>query len=212
MRVGSSLPSVMFAAKSVSRGIRWHLMAARGAVTRQSRFSRRDALNGRRRCRLCTVASDVRLPMPASSTTSPHSGGIPPFPRHECLARWGEAVSASRPFAAKNRARGSTKRRRSRDAVRLAALAATRRDGFTGVAEQTDEARRAIGAGRRMVCDVPRRRSRPTTATPHRWTRPFRRDSEAAPQQMAHRARPSGSGKAGKRVLLIVIIIIIVIG
>ena len=81
--VGSSLPSVMFAAKSVPQRIRWHLATARGAVTRQFRFSRRDALNGRRLCRLCTVPSNSRLLMPASSPTSAHSGGIPLFPRHE---------------------------------------------------------------------------------------------------------------------------------
>ena len=87
VRVGSSLPSAMFAAKSAPPCIRWHLMAARGAVTRLFRFSRRDARNGRRLCRLCAVASDLRLLMPASSSTSSHSGGIPPFPRHEWRTR-----------------------------------------------------------------------------------------------------------------------------
>ena len=62
-----------------------HLATARGAVTRQFRFSRRDARNGRRTSRLCTVASDLRLLIPASSTPSVLPGGIPPWTRHELL-------------------------------------------------------------------------------------------------------------------------------
>ena len=163
-----------------------HLAAARGAVTRPFRFSRRDAHDGRRRSRLCTVASDLRLLMPASSPTSAGSGGLPPWARHEllCVEMRTRRFCLSA-FAGRNRAKASAKRLRSRGAAWRAAWAAHRRDGFTAGVEPADKARRATGAGRGKAGDVPRRRKRPTTSTSCRWTKPFRRDSAAAPQQMA---------------------------
>ena len=76
-------PSGMLAAKSAPRRIRRRLPAARGAARRLIRFRRRDALGGRRRSRLCAAASNLRLPMPTSSPSAPHTGGIPPWPRRE---------------------------------------------------------------------------------------------------------------------------------
>ena len=72
--------------------------------------------------------------------------------------------------------------------------AAYRRAGFTAATKRADKARRATGAGRGKARDASRRRSHPTTADPHRWTRPFRRDSGAASRQGAKPARPSDSG------------------
>ena len=72
-------PSGMLAAKSAPRRIRRRLPAARGAARRLIRFRRRDALGGRRRSRLCAVASNLRLPMPVSSPSASHTGGIPPW-------------------------------------------------------------------------------------------------------------------------------------
>ena len=72
--------------------------------------------------------------------------------------------------------------------------AAYRRAGFTAATKRDDKARRATGAGRGKARDVSRRRSHPTTAAPPRWTRPFRRDSHAAPRQESKPARPSDSG------------------
>ena len=71
------------AAKSAPRRIRRRLPAARGAARRLIRFCRRDALGGRRRSRLCAAASNLRLPVPTSSPSAPHTGGIPPWPRRE---------------------------------------------------------------------------------------------------------------------------------
>ena len=76
-------PSGMLAAKSAPRRIRRCLPAARGAARRLIRFRRRDALGGRRRSRLCAAASNLRLPMPTSSPSASHTGGIPPWPRRE---------------------------------------------------------------------------------------------------------------------------------
>ena len=73
-------------------------------------------------------------------------------------------------------------------------FAAYRRAGFTAATKRADKARRDTGAGRGKARDVSRRRSHPTTADPHRWTRPFHRDSDAAPRQGAKSARPSDSG------------------
>ena len=73
-------------------------------------------------------------------------------------------------------------------------FAAYRRAGFTAATKRTDKARRVTGAGRGKDRDVSRRRSHPTTAAPPRWTRPFRRDSGAAPRQGAKPARSSDSG------------------
>ena len=71
--------------------------------------------------------------------------------------------------------------------------AAYRREGFTAATKRADKARRDTGAGRRMDRDVSRQRSHPTTATPPRWTRLFRRNSGAAPRQGAKTCAPFGS-------------------
>ena len=77
--------------------------------------------------------------------------------------------------------------------------AAYRRAGFTAATKRADKARRATGAGRGKARDVSRRRRHPTTAAPPRWTRPFRRDSGAAPRQGAKTCAAIGFRLAGKR-------------
>ena len=78
-------------------------------------------------------------------------------------------------------------------------FAAYRREGFTAATKRADKARRVTGAGRGKARDVSRRRSHPTTAAPPRWTRPFRRDSGAAPRQGAKTCAAIGFRLAGKR-------------
>ena len=78
-------------------------------------------------------------------------------------------------------------------------FAAYRRAGFTAATKRADKARRATGAGRGKARDVSRRRRHPTTAAPPRWTRPFRRDSGAAPRQGAKTCAAIGFRPAGKR-------------
>ena len=73
-------------------------------------------------------------------------------------------------------------------------FAAYRREGFTAATKRADKARRVTGAGRGKDRDASRRRRHPTTADPPRWTRPFRRDSRAAPRLGAKPARSSDSG------------------
>ena len=164
-------------------------------MTRLFRSSRHEARNGRRTSRLCTVASDLRLLMPVSSPTSVHSGGVPPWTRHELPQQ-----RLEEDFIRGNKSSESVdKTAEEPRGGEAGGAAAHLLDGFAGVAEQPDIARRATGAGHRKGCDGSRRRSRQTAAKTHRWTRLFGRDFAAAPQQVAHRARPSDSGKAGKR-------------
>ena len=116
MRGLTAPPSGMLAAKSAPRRIRRRLPAARGAARRLIRFRRRDALGGRRRSRLCAAASNLRLPMPTSSPSAPHTGGIPPWTRRE----WRSAGFAARRGGYPRRGRCVRRGRRHRE-IRLRA-------------------------------------------------------------------------------------------